>query len=77
MRWLGNVACMEEIRNVYKMLVGKPEEKRPLGRLKWISRKLCRRMWTGLLLLSIGPVVGFCEHGNEPSGSIKGGEHID
>jgi hypothetical protein len=21
-----------------------------------------------------GPVLGYCEHGNEPSGSIKGGE---
>jgi hypothetical protein len=24
-----------------------------------------------------GPVVGFCEHGNEPSGSIKGEEFLD
>jgi hypothetical protein len=23
------------------------------------------------------PVVGSCEHGNEPSGSIKGGEFLD
>jgi hypothetical protein len=23
------------------------------------------------------PVVGPCEHGNEPSGSIKGGEFLD
>jgi hypothetical protein len=22
------------------------------------------------------PVVGFCEHGNEPSGSVKGGKFL-
>jgi hypothetical protein len=32
MRWVGHVARMGEKRNVYRLLVGKPEEKRPLGR---------------------------------------------
>jgi hypothetical protein len=32
MRWAGHVARMAEERNVYKVLVGKPEGKRPLGR---------------------------------------------
>jgi hypothetical protein len=32
MRWAGHVARMGEKRNVYKLLVGKPEGKRPLGR---------------------------------------------
>jgi hypothetical protein len=32
MRWVGHVACMWEERNVYKVLVGKPEGKRPLRR---------------------------------------------
>jgi hypothetical protein len=32
MRWVGNVVCIEEMRNVYNILVGKPEGKRPLGR---------------------------------------------
>jgi hypothetical protein len=32
MRWAGHVARMGEERNVYKILVGKPEGKRPLGR---------------------------------------------
>ena len=32
MRWTGNVARMEERRGVHKVLVGKPEGKRPLGR---------------------------------------------
>ena len=37
MRWAGHVARMEEGRGVHKVLVGKPEGKRPLGRprLRW------------------------------------------
>jgi hypothetical protein len=39
MRWAGHVARMGEKRNVYRLLVGKPEGKRPLGRprLKWMN----------------------------------------
>jgi hypothetical protein len=32
MRWTGHVARMEEKKNAYMLLVGKPEGKRPLGR---------------------------------------------
>jgi hypothetical protein len=32
MKWAGYVARMVEVRKVYKLLVGKPEGKRPLGR---------------------------------------------
>jgi len=32
MRWAGHVARMGEKRGVYRVLVGKPERKRPLGR---------------------------------------------
>jgi hypothetical protein len=32
MRWAGHVACMGEGRGVYRVLVGRPEGKRPLGR---------------------------------------------
>jgi len=32
MRWAGHVARMGEGRSVYRVLVGKPEERRPLGR---------------------------------------------
>jgi len=37
MSWAGHVACMGERRGVYRVLVGKPEGKRPLGRprLRW------------------------------------------
>jgi hypothetical protein len=46
MRCAGHVARMRERRGVYKILVGKPEGKRPLGRsgvdgriiLRWIFR---------------------------------------
>jgi hypothetical protein len=32
MRWVGYVACMGEGRGIYRVLVGRPEGKRPLGR---------------------------------------------
>ena len=37
MRWAGYVARMGEGRGMYRVLVGKPEGKRPLGRpsLRW------------------------------------------
>jgi hypothetical protein len=39
MRWAGHVARMGEKRNVYRLLVGKPEGKRPLGRPRhrWVD----------------------------------------
>jgi hypothetical protein len=37
MRWAGHVALMGEGRGVYRVLVGRPEGKRPLGRPR------CRR----------------------------------
>jgi len=39
MRWAGHVARMVEKRGVYRVLVGKPEGKRPLGRSRrrWVD----------------------------------------
>jgi hypothetical protein len=39
MRWAGHVARMGETRNAYRILVGKPEEKRALGRprRRWVD----------------------------------------
>jgi hypothetical protein len=39
MRWEGHVARMGEKRNAYRLLVGKPEGKRPLGRRtrRWVD----------------------------------------
>ena len=49
----GHVAHMREKREVYRVLVGKPEGKRPLGIdgwiiLGWISRRWDVGIWTGL-----------------------------
>jgi hypothetical protein len=39
MRWAGHITGMWEKRNAYKILVGKPEGKRPLGRPRhsWVE----------------------------------------
>jgi hypothetical protein len=39
MRWAGHVARMGEKKNVYRLLIGTPEGRRPLGRPKrrWID----------------------------------------
>jgi hypothetical protein len=39
MRWVGHVARMGEKRHMYRLLVGKPEGNRPLGRprLRWMD----------------------------------------
>jgi hypothetical protein len=34
------------------------------------------RVWTGFNWLKKGSVSGSCEHGNESSGTIKGGDYI-
>jgi hypothetical protein len=36
-RWAGHVARMGEKRKAYRILVGKPEGKRPLGRRRWVD----------------------------------------
>jgi hypothetical protein len=78
MRWAGHVARMGEERKVYKVLVGKPEGKSPLGRPRrrwedgirmdlkghWLGG--CGLDWTGS---GQGPMAGCCECGDESSGS--------
>ena len=32
MRWAGHLACLGDRRGVYRVLVEKPEDRRPLGR---------------------------------------------
>jgi len=48
MRWAGHVACMGAIRNVYNVLVGKPEGKRPLGRP--------RHRWEDSIRMDLGEI---------------------
>jgi hypothetical protein len=51
MRLAGLVARMGDKKNAYRLLVGKPEGKRPLGRPR---RRWVGVMWTGLVWLRIG-----------------------
>jgi hypothetical protein len=48
MRWAGHVARMGEKRNAYRLLVGKPDGKRPLGRP--------RRWWVDNIRMDLGEV---------------------
>ena len=52
MRWAGHVALMGEGRGMYRVLVGKPEGKRPLG------RPICR--WEDNIKMDLQEVVGSC-----------------
>jgi hypothetical protein len=68
-----------ENKGVYRVLVGKPEGKRPLGRarlrlednIKMVLKEVVMSSWTRSSLLR---KAGNCECGNEPSGFIKCGE---
>jgi hypothetical protein len=85
MRWAGHEARMGEGRGAYRILVGRPEGRRPLVRprrrwednIKMHLQEVRWGAWTGLIWLRIGQVAGSCECGNEPSGSIKLGEFLD
>jgi hypothetical protein len=77
---------MGEVRGAYNILVGKPKGRRPLGRprrrwednikmdlseigfedVDWIHLAQDRDKW-----------LNSCEHGDEPSGTIKCGEFLD
>jgi hypothetical protein len=48
MRWAVHVTRMGENRNAYRLLVGKPEGKRPLGR--------SRRRWVDNIRMDLGEV---------------------
>jgi len=79
------VVRMGEGRGVHRVLVGKPDGKRPLGRPR------CR--WKDNIKMDLQEVGGggdwmelaedrdrwrvLGEYGNEPSGSIKCGEFLD
>jgi hypothetical protein len=48
MRWAGHGARMGQGRGVYRVLVGKPQSKRPLGRP--------RRMWEDNIKMDLGEI---------------------
>jgi hypothetical protein len=66
MRWAGHVARMDDGRGAYRVLVGRPEERRPLGRprrrweynSKMDLQEVGWGAWTGLIWLRIGTVGG-------------------
>jgi hypothetical protein len=76
---------MGESRGAYRVLVGKPDGKRPLERrrrrweddIKMDLQELGYGGWTGLCWFSVGTGGGHCECGNKHSGSIKCGEFLD
>jgi len=53
MRWAGHLAHLKERRGVHRVLVGKPEGKRPLGRP--------RRRWEDNIKMDLQEVGGGCE----------------
>jgi hypothetical protein len=53
MRWAGHVARMGEGKNVYRVLVGKPEGKRPLER--------SRRRWEDGIKMDLREIGWGCE----------------
>jgi hypothetical protein len=65
----GSCSTNGEKRNAYRLLVGKPEGKRPLGKP--------RRRWMDNIMMDLGEVgwgdvESSCEFGTEPSGSMSG-----
>jgi hypothetical protein len=66
MRWAGHVSYMGERKGVYRVLVEKPEGKRPLGRprrrwddnIKMDLQGVGCGVWTGLSWLRTGTGVG-------------------
>jgi hypothetical protein len=86
MRWAGHVARIGEKRNAYRLLMGIPEGKRPLGRP--------RRRWVDNIRMDLGEVewgdadwICLVKDRNrwralvnsefEPTGSMKCGETIE
>jgi hypothetical protein len=64
MKWVGHVACMGEGRGVYRVLVGMPEGKRPLGRPRcrwelrnWLAQD--RVQWCGFVTMVINLQVPY------------------
>jgi hypothetical protein len=79
MRWAGHVARMGEKRNAYRLLVAKPEGRRPLGtpRRRWldnIRKDLVEVGWGDVDWIGLAQDRdrwrASCEFGIEPSGSI-------
>jgi hypothetical protein len=61
-QWMGHVACMGEMRNIYNILMRKPKGKRLHGRprcrwgiiLEWTLKKQVGKVWPWIICLRIG-----------------------
>ena len=72
-RWTRDVTHMDERRGEYRLWKRDHLEDHDVDGpiiLEWIVQKSVGRRWAGLIWLS-KRMTGFCEYGNEPSGSIK------
>jgi len=77
MRWAGHVACVGQKTSDYRILVGKREGKRPLGRRRsrWKDIEIDLKETGSVVVDTIHQahdkrqLACCCEHGNEPSGS--------
>jgi hypothetical protein len=73
-RWAGHVERMGEKRNAYRLLVGKPEGRRPLGRTRrrWVDNirmDLTEVEWSDVDWIGLAQdrqVESSCEFGIEP-----------
>jgi hypothetical protein len=83
---VGTCSTNGEKRCAYRLLVGNPEGKRPLGRprRRWIDNvrlDLGEIGWGGMDWIGVAQdtdqVERSCDCGNEPSGSIKCWETIE
>jgi hypothetical protein len=70
---------MRKMRKAYGILFAKPEGKRPLGRImrRWEDNTEMDLREIGWEYVDwTGTSGGSCEHGNEPTGSMKGEEFL-
>ena len=85
MRWVELIARMGERRGAYRIFMGRPDGRRPLGSpradgriiLKWTFNTWDGEAWTKLMWLRVGRGNGFCKCCDELSVFIKCGEFID
>ena len=68
MGWVGHVVCMGESRSVYRILMGKPDGRRPFGRTRcrWEDNIKMDLQEVGCGGMNWIELAGTCECSNEP-----------